>query len=356
MALRPFSKVPYLPFLSLRPAEMLALEELPSATKDRMLPLIHLRPWTTAFALQSGLDRLTAAYGNRPTVIAVGAPETAANLRPVHRELAILRDAEGGYQNWCRFIEDEGHEHFIPAVQIEDPAGIDGQVRRFYELGRGLVVIVPRAALGGLRALAKAVTQLTDAGRGVCFVLDERRTDIHSLNRAVFLTAHCDEIKEICPYAAISISGSSFPDNFKGVAGQDIYERILFNEVVAKVGKKRMIYSDRGSARVERMGGGGLPMPRVDYPLAQHWSFFRSQTEGAPGYKQMAENLLSPEVGVFDERLRVWGTLMIERTAKGIEPSIKTPARSTAVRINLHLQRQTFFDDPVGLFDTEDDW
>lgn len=356
MAMRPFSKVPYLPFLSLRPAEMLALEELPSATKDKMLPLIHLRPWTTAFALQSGLDRLTTAYGNRPTVIAVGAPETAANLRPVHRELAKLRDAEGGYRNWCRFIEDEGHEHFIPAVQIDDPSGIDSQVRTFYELGRGLVVIVPRPALGGLRALAKSVSRLTDSGRETCFVLDERRTSVDSLGRAVFMAAHCEEIREACPYAAISISGSSFPDNFKGVAGQEIYERVLFNQVVAKIGSKRMIYSDRGSARVERMGGGGLPMPRIDYPQEQRWSFFRSQSEGMAGYRQMAKDAMKPENGVFDKQLRVWGTLMIERTAEGVEPSIKTPARSTAVRINLHLQRQTFFNDPVGLYETDDDW
>jgi hypothetical protein len=163
-------------------------------------------------------------------------------------------------------------------------------------------------------------------------------------------------IRTICPLAAISISGSSFPDNFKGVVRQDIYERILFDEVVDKVGSKRMIYSDRGSARVERNGGGGLPMPRIDYPTQQEWSFFRSGTEGSAGYKLMADALIKSKSKIFESALRVWGTLMIERTASGIEPTIKTPARSTAVRINLHLQRQTFYGDPAAMLETEDDW
>ena len=69
-----------------------------------------------------------------------------------------------------------------------------------------------------------------------------------------------------------------------------------------------------------------------------------------------AEKLLDNEPPIFDALLRVWGTQMIERTANGDPTAIKTPARSTAVRINLHLQRQTFFNDPIGLYDTEDDW
>lgn len=360
-----FSKVPYLPFLSLRPAEMAALEELPEKTKDRLLPVIHLRPWVSAYALQSGLDRLTAAYGTRPTVIAVGPPESASKLRPVHGELARLRDGEGGYRNWCEFIEDRGHEHFIPAVQLTDAAQIERQVRTFYELDRGLVVIVPRGALAGLRDLTRAVARQTEEGRHACFVIDEGRMDRDALSRAATLVGHCDTIRSICPQAHISISGSSFPDEFKGKKSQDIFERLLFDEVVAQVGTRRMIFSDHGSARVERQsGGGGLPAPRIDYPTDAVWSFFRTDDDkGIDGYQKVANALLKARVGdeetdpkLFDKKLRVWGTLMIERTAKKLEPTISTPARSTAVRINLHLQRQTFFGDAVGLYETEDDW
>lgn len=355
MSLRPFADVPYIPFLSLRPAEMLALEELPDKTKDRMLPLVHLRPWTTAFALQSGLDRLAAAYGDRPTIIAVGPAEASLTLRPVHDELAKLRESSHGYRNWCDFISDDGHEHFIPAIQIDDVRQIDRQVATFYNLERGLVVIIPKFALDGLTALVRIVSRETAGGDGVCFILDEERMARDSLERAAALVGHCASILRECPHATISISGSSFPSAFKERTQQDIYERILFDEVSAKVGPERMVFSDRGSARVERQKGGGVPKPRIDYPLAGQWMFFRSEEEGQLEYQRLARELMT-NPSVFDQDLRIWGTLMIERTAAGIEPLIVSAARATAVRINLHLQRQTFAKDPIGLYDTEDDW
>jgi hypothetical protein len=59
---------------------------------------------------------------------------------------------------------------------------------------------------------------------------------------------------------------------------------------------------------------------------------------------------------VWDARLRVWGTQMIERTALGDPDAILSPARATATRINLHLHRQLFFDDPDGLYETDEEW
>lgn len=353
--LRPFSDVPYIPFLSLRPAEMLALEELPDKTKDRMLPLVHLRPWTTAFALQSGLDRLAAAYGSRPMIVAVGSAEASLTPRPVHSELANLRLSGQGYKNWCDFISGEGHENFIPAIQIEDVRQIDKQVAMFYRLGRGLVVIVPKFALGGLSVLVRIVARETAGGEGVCFILDEERMARDSLARAAVLVGYCSSILSECPYATISISGSSFPSEFRDRTQQDIFERILFDEVSDKVGFERMVFSDRGSARVERQKGGGVPKPRIDYPLGGQWMFFRSEDEGKQEYQRLAKELMTNPT-VFDPDLRIWGTLMIERTGAGIEPLIVSAARATAVRINLHLQRQTFAKDPIGLYDTEDDW
>ena len=93
MALRDFSSVLYLPVLSLRPAEMRGLEELPDATKDRILPLVALRPWMSAHLLERGLDRLKAAYPDRPLIVSVSEPETIAKIRPVHEELDQLRNS-----------------------------------------------------------------------------------------------------------------------------------------------------------------------------------------------------------------------------------------------------------------------
>jgi hypothetical protein len=47
---------------------------------------------------------------------------------------------------------------------------------------------------------------------------------------------------------------------------------------------------------------------------------------------------------------------MIERTAAGDTSAIGSPQKATAARINLHLQRQTFYDSPAAAEDTDEDW
>jgi hypothetical protein len=47
---------------------------------------------------------------------------------------------------------------------------------------------------------------------------------------------------------------------------------------------------------------------------------------------------------------------MIERTARGDHSAIDSPSKSTAARINLHLQLQTFYKKVDEAEDTEEDW
>ena len=69
---RELSEVDYVPLLSVRPAEIRALKELPEKTKDRLLPFMFLRPWTTAQQLDNALVRIEEAYGTRPVIIDAG--------------------------------------------------------------------------------------------------------------------------------------------------------------------------------------------------------------------------------------------------------------------------------------------
>jgi len=358
MALRAFGDTPYMPLLSLRPAELRAIEELPEKTKDKLFPIVVLRPWLSANMLETGLERLADAYNDRPTIVIVSALELSDTPRLVHEQLASLRLPAGGYAKWCQFIA--ARPNFVPAIQITDPGHIAEQISCFHALGRGMAVIVDNRTLPGLRALATVVGGLTDGGIDTCFVIDLGKQTSDPLERAVLVVAYCTSIRQHCPNATIAISGSSFPADFVGREQQEIYERTLFNAVVGQLGAEGLVYSDRGSVRAEKQSGGGLPKPRIDYPLDREWRFYRTETEGFPGYRDRATHLLRatrPDgARIFDAQIRVWGTLMIERTAAGDTSAIKTPARSTAARINLHLHRQTFYNDPVGLHDTDDEW
>lgn len=354
MALRDFDRLTYLPILSLRPAEMRALEELPNRTKDALLPIVHLRPWAAAYHLSSAVEKIAHSYGDRAVVVGVGDIERITTRRPVHAELAQLRRSADGYANWCEFIEE--HENFIPAVQLGSAVDEVQQIECFYRLDRGLVVVVEQPGFSAVRPLARRVAAATDGGEDVCFVLDYLRVSRDHLQRAAATAGLIQTIRSEAPQAFVSVSASSFPDSFVNVAEQQIYERRLF-EAVRQGIDEGIIYSDRGSARAERQqGGGGTPSPRIDYPLPRDWKFYRSDDRvGFSGYSQQARRLMADST-VWNGSLRVWGTQMIERTAAGDSSAISSPARATAARINIHLQVQSFFDDPAAALETDEAW
>lgn len=126
-----------------------------------------------------------------------------------------------------------------------------------------------------------------------------------------------------------------------------------------------MIYSDRGSARADKIGGGGgIPSPRIDYPLANDWRFIREEFEDSTspedGEKEELYTLIAEKImksNYWNPELRVWGTQVIELTSKGEMLGINSPMRSTAVRINIHMHQQLYYDAPEDvLLDTDEDW
>lgn len=353
MTLRPWADVAYLPILCMRPAEMRALEELPGQTKDALLPLIPLRPWVGSHHLKSSFDRIEKSYGQRPVIVSVGERETAKD-RPVFAELDRLRESDDGFANWCELVE--AHPNYIPVAQLGiDPSQEPAQIEQLYSLARGLVIHLERPTFEVMGALSTIIGNLTNGGNDVCFLIDFGVAAADHLQVAAQTVGYIQTIRAHSPKAYVSISASSFPNGFANLPEQPIYERQLFNEVASQPGMERLIYSDRGSARAEQLSGGSGVIPsRIDYPLFDDWKFFRSDDAGFNGYVEQAKAVTASSD--WNSDLRVWGTQMIERTARGDHSAIDTPAKSTAARINLHLQLQTFYGQPDEAEDTEEDW
>lgn len=351
----------YLPILELRPAEMLALEELPNKDKDAVRPVFRLRPWATAHQLSSSVDRLIKAFGKRPCFLEVAEEEYVDpdKLRPVHGQLEELRSPEGGYRNWVSFFEQAAHLHFIPSLQLGGALPLFyQQIERLYALRRGLLVRLESPRRDSLVAISAAVSSRTAGGDGVVFVLDfgKQGSDFGLLE--LFVVDLIQVIRNSCANAKIAISASSFPGSFTSIVSQKIFERLLFDRLAKNSGTS-LIFSDRGSARAEKqLGGGGLPAPRIDYPKKDEWFFFRQSSPLSTafnGYQAQALALLRNSI--WDKGLKLWGRQMIERTAAGDqEAGISSPNRSTAVRINLHLHRQIYYWDEASFFDTDEDW
>jgi hypothetical protein len=356
MPARDFLGVHYAPMLTVSVAEMRALEELPDSTKDALFPYFQLRPWGVSHDLRSTINRISAAYGDRPFLSDLCAPTTVTGEpRPVHGELAELRISEGGYSNWCGLIEN--HASMVPVLQLGNLAELETQTRRLFALDRGLGVYFPQPTFGRIPDIATLIGQVVGDGTDVVVILDlgQRGTDL--LVAQATTVGLVRTVRERLPRANVAISASSFPSDFVGRPSQQIFERSHFEGVVGVLGADRLIYSDRGSARAERqLGGGGQPAPRVDLAGSESWSFFRDGSGGDRIDGYIAQAALAMRPPHWDGDLRVWGHQMIERTAGGDRNAIKSPTSSTAARINVHLHRQTFFGDLGALYQTDDEW
>lgn len=358
LVLRNFAQLPYIPLLNLRPAEMQALEELPKRDKDLLMPFIPLGPWTTAQEFSSSLFRIKEAYGERPLFVTIAEPDIKAPSRPVHSTIAALRDSSNGYKAWCDFIESVNN--FVPAIQLENIFELDLQISRLYGLERGIIVTFDDRRFQGIDQISKIISEKSSGGIDVCFLLDFGSRCVDAIGVAATAATYSRIILQNAPHSTIAISASSFPDSFVGCQSQEIFERTLFNIASESLGRT-IIYSDRGSTRVERQtGGAGSVPPRVDYASAQSWNFFRFESYPASvegrnsAYCTLARQAMADPS--WDSGLRIWGTQMIERTAIGDTSAITSPKRNTAARINIHLHRQLFYGSPSELYDTDDEW
>jgi Beta protein len=253
--LRDWESVPYFPIIGMRPAEMRALEELPSLTKDALLPMIPLRPWVGAHRLQSVIDRIDQSYGSRPVVVSVGDREPQKE-REVYAELDRLRDPTNGFANWQEFIQN--NENYIPVVQLGINADQEPeQIAGLSTLDRGIVLHLERPAFGILGQIVQIVAGHVAQQSSVCFVIDFGVARRDHLQVAAQTVIYIETIRAILPQAWICISASSFPSSFADLPEQEIYERRLFNEVARQIDGGKLIYGDRGSARAHSLIFGG---------------------------------------------------------------------------------------------------
>jgi len=345
----------YAPIFEVRPAEMMALESLPEKDKDLLLPIMKLRPWVASHELKNSIAKIKAAIGPRSALLTLGDFDVPSEPRPVHQELLSLSSPYNGFQAWCDYLGRKEHVNFIPCAQLTAPDEFDLQVTRLISLGRGLGIVVEPDAVPYSEAIASRLKKFS-AQTDIFMILDLGKQGARLASRADENASLLNTLGTILPGAVFSISASSFPDGFVGIQDQEIFERTAF-DIMSNLVQAPLIYSDRGSARAERQnGGGGAPAPRVDYATDSKWHFFRSTSnlERFSQYKNMASSLVGQSF--WDPNLRIWGTQMIERTAMGDKTAISSPPRATAARINIHLHRQIHYGDPVGLYDTEDEW
>ncbi|KJY80195.1 protein beta [Vibrio nigripulchritudo] len=364
----------YIPILALSPSEMTALEQLPDKDKNLLLPYFPLKGWTTSKELRSSMDRIKKSIGERPFIADIDSEflygnktfaKTGEYPRQVFKEIHELLDPADGYSNWVNFVKQ--CPQLIPSLILEELVQLEGQIDSLAELRRGLVIRLKMKQISA-NTLNTAVRALIQSGyKDLMFVLDYEdigRADLFDVDKNTRLA---NQLATFFPESVICISATSFPFSFAGSYRGElpIYERQLFNKIKnSSSDPSRIVYSDRGSARAAKLGGGSaLPPPRIDYALKHDWRFIRKEYDDPSEVKEGEKELIYQKAAIemigsdyWNDDLRLWGTQMIEKTALGDKYGITSPNRATAVRINLHIYQQIHYADVIEELCTEEEW
>ena len=367
-----FGGINYVPILSISVAEMSALEQLPEKDKDLILPILPIKGWATSLHLENTIKKIEKTINKRRWIASIDTsflndnPQfllTGSYPRPVFYELLSLMDPKDGYLKWYEYIL--ALPSAIPSLIWGDISQIPKQIDNLNSIGRGIVLIItsktdPYEAQSALSHVSKLKLS------NVLVVLELGQINSSTISQNVFISNRIKQFSIAAPAGHYAISASSFPTSFSGYNRSEntIYERMLFNKIKNNCPEINLIYSDRGSARSEKMnGGGGVPSPRIDYPLKDEWKFIREEFEdsSAPAegekealYSKIASEIINSEY--WDADLKLWGTQLIELTSKYDKYGINSPARATAARINIHLYLQLHYDVNIDDLDTDDDW
>ncbi len=362
----------YLPILSLKPAEMAALEELYDSEKDDLLPVISLKRWTTSKSIDNSIKRVVKSFGNRVWIAdldcefldTLDEQISKDNSPEVFTQFKKLATSENGYKNWVDFITS--NNDLIPVIQTRELDEVSLQIDHFIKANKPIVARLKMAGSNALtpQAFNKVVNIISSKNLSELIII----LDYGDLSRENLLEYHkcsilVQTLHRLIPEAIFSVSGTSFPYSFgRSYKGEiPIYERQIHNKVMNDCPNIKLAYSDRGSTREHSLnGGGGTPPPRIDYPLKNDWRFIRKEINEDKGdtkeelYMQSAQEMILCDYWI--DGLPAWGRQMIEKTALGDKYGITSAHRATAVRINLHLHHQLHYFAEYDDVDIEEDW
>jgi hypothetical protein len=352
-----FRALTYLPTIFLKNAELDAVENLPETDKSDITPIFMLKPWATASDLDRAIERIKKSFGSRPFVLDIDPYYSYADKdqeRKAIQEFKELLDPNDDFINWYNYIAKI--DFAIPCLRL-DRSSLDclrRQISKATSLDRGFVVYIRKDRVSNARQVIDIVLETEHSN--FLIVLDAGWSrDL--LDRERWTSDLILQITEQRPEIPVTVSGSSFPDQFSkcGVGESiSINERIVFSNLFRRHNAALLIYGDWGSTRPPSSGGGGNPIPpRIDLPSASDWKIYRFPVDQG-GYRLAAIEASKSEN--WNNDLAIWGTYMIDNTKNSILPNIASTQKAAAVRINLHLHIQLRHDQPGLMFDTEDEY
>ncbi|MBP8234557.1 MAG: beta family protein [Rhizorhabdus sp.] len=337
----------YYPTVCVRRAEMKAMEKLPETEKVKMLPIVLLAPWLNSIKFDNTHRIIENSIGKIPIIVDLDRSfhsESNLSSREYFRDLL---DVKIGPEKWMELIQE--HENYIPCIQFSgiDKTLIDEQVEFSAKLGRGFAIRIELQRQPPIEDLI----QLSMDNKDLDFVIIiDYGYIIASDITESRISAIMDRFLSVSDKLKFVITGSSFPNSFSDYddfsEAPPIFSRLIYENLARKYGNYNFFYGDWASTKPRTYdGGGGTPLPRIDFPTSSRWIIARSK-ENEWDFQTASEKITRlPE---WKDRPMVWGTGMIEKSAKGLPGGISTGPQAIAARVNIHLYLQNNFGIPTA--------
>lgn len=345
----------YYPTISIRRGEMRAFEKLPISEKEKMLPIALLAPWLNSIKFDNTINILKKCVGNQPIIVDLDRYYQSDSSLESRKYFWSLLNKETGPKEWINLIRN--NPNYIPCIQMIgiDDSGIDFQVDAAREMGRGFCF---RFELERYNDFENRIEEFKKYKNDDCLiVIDFGYTDFSLLMKDRII-GYLGKIFSIFEGFRVTVCGSSFPNDFSDfdefARTQPIAARSFHNEILKIYGNYNVFYGDWASTKPRKYdGGGSQPLPRIDFPTPTSWIIARSRDQKW-SLQDAAERITRlPE---WSERPIVWGTGMIEKTAKGVPGGITTHPEAIAARINTHLFIQANFGGSIASAQPKGKW
>lgn len=329
--------IDYVALLHTKRAEMRALQHLEKAPRDRLFPVLVVRPGD-----HHDMEKTWPIYANAIGPYRFGFDLDrhkfgATSAEPAKMQFESLFSEANGFQAYYERVGQT--EGAIPVFRPNHNGvfqNLDDQFDRIDELDRGLILRVERNfSQNWVDVLTHPRLQIDDT---LLLVDLGWSTDVLLLE--MWSSGIIQQITDFAPEAEIVALSSCFPTSFSHIDDRGVFsidDRDLFNRLVRRHNSANIKYGDWASTRSARNDRTGMPRPRIDIASTGDWTCFR-QTDGETGYIPVAARTIGD--AIWNAVPSCWGKNTIQRTAMNVPGRITGTELATSVRVNIHLTVQ----------------
>jgi hypothetical protein len=358
----------YFPRIKTTPAELKAFDNLSGERKVLACPILELTKGIKE-NIEVQIKRIRTYIGEDQCFILDLTQDETFQDRTIKD---FQNEHQDGYKKWCQFLNDINFENLIPSLtgSLQHLGDFIKQIEFFDKyFENGFAYRIPISLEDDIQdlklILKKVLISNVKRTEKVYLLLDFKSLQIEDV--ALF-EAKIDEIKSVL--LGIGFMGtvlpmfSSYPqvpppndnrDEFLGEGSMPISEFELHRVLVNS--KFPFKYSDYAYIQpVRKPTGGGLWLPRIDFPTWNkcYWVRYhnkeiytdksgnrrvKTHPTNETAYKRIAEKVVSePWYNARNNYITCWGTEEIQNAARG-DVGGKSPQHWIAVRANIHMSR-----------------